>query len=247
MKLLRVFAIVTTFNMILVNLLANILPINNQSTAQISDSFQVYFVPAGYVFSIWGIIYLGLIILCTHLLLSKQKKNNKIDKILPALILGNFANTVWIILWHYNQPVLSVVAMLILLGSLIFIFYKFNIRKDLDAGEYYFVKIPLSIYLGWISVATIANITVALYTLNWGGLGISSISWAIVMVFMATILGFTILYYFKDVFFGAVLVWAIVGIGVKFNDVSPLNFWSYIMAIAISIFCLVIAYKRFKK
>ncbi len=243
MKLLKLITVGSTFLMIIINLLSNALPINNQTTAAISDSFKVYFVPAGYVFSIWGIIYIGLLAFNAFVL--KSRSNRLTNKILMAAIVSNIANSVWIFLWHYNQPVISVLAMLILLISLIYIYLNFNSRKDLTKNEYYFVKIPFSIYLGWISVATIANITVALYSLDWNGFGISDVNWAVIMVIVAAALSLLMLLRHRDIFFSAVIVWALVGIGVKFSNIQILNITAFVCAIAIFVFVIYTIVKRF--
>lgn len=243
MKLLKFITLGSTFLMIIINLLSNALPINNQTTAAISDSFNVYFVPAGYVFSIWGIIYIGLIAFNAFILKSNSTKIT--NRILIAVIKANLANSIWIFLWHYNQPVISVLAMLILLICLIYVYIRFNSRKDLTKNEYYFVKIPFSIYLGWISVATIANITVALYSLNWNGFGISDVSWAVIMVVVAAALSLLMLLRHKDIFFPAVIVWALIGIAVKFSSIQILNVTALVCAIAIFIFVIYTVIKRF--
>lgn len=243
MKLLKLITVGSTFLMIIINLLSNALPINNQTTAAISDSFKVYFVPAGYVFSIWGIIYIGLLAFNAFVL--KSRSNRLTNQILIAAIVSNIANSVWIFLWHYNQPVISVLAMLVLLISLIYIYLNFNSRKDLTKNEYYFVKIPFSIYLGWISVATIANITVALYSLDWNGFGISDVNWAVIMVIVAAALSLLMLLRHRDIFFSAVIVWALVGIGVKFSNIRILNITAFVCAIAIFVFVIYTIVKRF--
>lgn len=214
MNVKKVLVVITTVFTIVINSLANLLPINNQTTAQISDSFPIFFVPAGYVFSIWGIIYLGLILFSIYI--SIKKTSVRINKILVPVIISNLANSVWIILWHYNQPVLSLGVMVILLVSLLYIYLNFNLRKDLNRNEYLFVKIPFSIYLGWISVATIANAAVALYVLQWNGLGIAEINWAIIMIFVAAVLGVFIGIRKRDIFYSLVIVWALIGISAKF-------------------------------
>lgn len=243
MKLLKLITVGSTFLMIIINLLSNALPINNQTTAAISDSFKVYFVPAGYVFSIWGIIYIGLLAFNAFVL--KSRSNRLTNQILIAAIVSNIANSVWIFLWHYNQPVISVLAMLVLLISLIYIYLNFNSRKDLTKNEYYFVKIPFSIYLGWISVATIANITVALYSLDWNGFGISDVNWAVIMVIVAAALSLLMLLRHRDIFFSAVIVWVLVGIGVKFSNIRILNITAFVCAIAIFVFVIYTMVKRF--
>src|SRR5512137_3017840 len=127
---------VTILATIVVNALANILPINGQNTGQISDRFHVYFVPAGYVFSIWGLIYLGLIAFAIFQALPSQRENLRLRKTGWWISLGGLANIAWIFLWHYEQFPLTVIAMLVLLGSLILTYLSLDIqRSKVSASE----------------------------------------------------------------------------------------------------------------
>lgn len=242
---MKILVLLSTALMLVVNILSNIVPFNNQTTAQISDSFKVFFVPAGYVFSIWGIIYIALIAFNIYLFLPAQKDNKKLSTILKAVVITNLANSAWIFLWHYNQLALSVVVMLVLLATLIYIYLKFSVRKDLTKHEVYYVKLPFSIYLGWISVATIANITVLLYSLSWNGFGIEGSVWASILVLVAATLAIIMLLRHRDVAFSAVIVWALVGIGIKFSDVSLLNSIAYMGSFVIAVFVVYTIYRKY--
>ena len=112
----QISVIVTILATIVVNGLANALPINGLNTGQISDRFQVYFVPAGYVFSIWGLIYLGLIAFAIFQALPSQRENPRLRETGWWIALGGLANIAWIFLWHYEQFPLTLIAMLVLLG-----------------------------------------------------------------------------------------------------------------------------------
>jgi len=167
MKKTLVYQILTIFTTLLtltVNGLANALPLNGQGTGEISDRFAIYFVPAGYVFSIWGIIYLGLIAFTIYQALPAQRETPWIQKILPAYWVTNLANTVWIFLWHYEFFPLTLVVMLTLLGTLLYIYMQIaKVSPGMSRAQKWMVQIPFSIYLGWVSVATIANVTQVLY------------------------------------------------------------------------------------
>ena len=200
--------------MIIVNFLAVGLPLNNRSTASISDSYHVFFVPAGYVFSIWGLIYITQIITYVRMFSQAKKYTELINKITPLFILGNIANAVWLFCWHYLQINLAVIVMLVLLVSLIYVYctIKKYVTKD------WMLTVPAGIYLGWISVATIANISDALYAANWDGLGIEPQIWAGIMIIVASFLAFFMVALKREFAYAAVIVWAIVGIAVKFPD-----------------------------
>lgn len=217
--------------MIGVNFMANALPINNQTTGEISDRFDVFFVPAGYVFSIWGLIYLGLLGYAVYQLLPSQATNSALNKIDSFFILSSAANIVWIFLWHYEFFTLTVLAMLTLLGVLIAIYLRLNIgRNQVGKTMMWLVHVPFSIYLGWITVATIANITSLLYYLEWSGWGISPEGWTLIMLGAAVIIGAVISLNRGDVAFASVLVWAFVGIATKHDGTQIVATTAWISA-----------------
>jgi hypothetical protein len=207
----QVVTIIVTLLTIAVNGLANALPLNGQETGEISDRFDIYFVPAGYVFSIWGLIYLGLIAFSIYQALPSQKDNPLLNKIYPAYWIGSLANIIWLFLWHYNVFSLTLVAMLSILATLLYIYVQIS-KQDLDRNQKWFVRLPFSIYLGWISVATIANVTQVLFYFGWGGWGISAVAWAVIMLSVATLLGLIMLWREYDIAYVLVLVWAFIGI-----------------------------------
>ena len=179
----QIVTILVTLLTITVNILANALPLNGLDTGEISDRFDIYFVPAGYVFSIWGLIYLGLIAFSIYQVLPSQKDDKLLKKIYPAYWIGSLANVTWLFLWHYEVFSLTLIAMLALLASLLYIYLQIsNASSNLDRNQKWFVKLPFSIYLGWISVATIANVTQVLFYFEWGGWGISPAVWAVIML-----------------------------------------------------------------
>jgi hypothetical protein len=201
---------------IVINVLANALPLNGQNTGEISDRFQVYFVPAGYVFSIWGVIYLGLILYAIYQALPAQRTNPRLASTDILFILSCLANIIWLFLWHYNQFPLTLVAMISLLLLLTAIYLRLGIGEvEVPASEKWLVHLPFSIYLGWVTVATIANVTSVLDFLNWSGWGISEELWAMIMLAAATIIAALVAFTRGDAAFLLVLIWAFVGIAVK--------------------------------
>lgn len=209
----QIITILITLLTITVNGLANALPLNGQGTGEISDRFDIYFVPAGYVFSIWGLIYLGLVAFTFYQALPAQKDDPLLKKIYPAYWIGNLANAVWIFLWHYEIFSLTLVAMLIILASLLYIYIQISkATPELVNVQKWFVKIPVSIYLGWISVATIANVSQVLFFFSWGGWGITPAVWAVILLAVATVLGLLMQWRENNISYVLVLVWAFVGI-----------------------------------
>jgi hypothetical protein len=205
---------------IAVNGLANALPLNGLTTGEISDRFEVYFVPAGYVFSIWGLIYLGLIGYAIYQALPSQRQNTRLRSIASLFALASFANMAWLFLWHYEQFVGTLVAMLLLLLCLIAIYLRLGIgRGRVSLAETWLVRLPFSIYLGWISVATVANVTSLLDYLNWDGLGLNPELWMIVVLALVVILTSIVSFSRKDLAYVLVILWALAGIAIKHASV----------------------------
>ena len=206
--------------MILINSLANILPINNRLTGEISDSIPNLFAPAGITFSIWGVIYFLLVLFAIFQIRDIFKKDKLdmpyLDKIGIWFIISSLANILWIFLWHYEQIALSLLAMLLLFLSLIIIYLKLEIGKTkVSVKEKIFIQLPFSVYLGWITVATIANVTAALVKVGWNGFGINEQSWTILLIIITVILTGIILFKRRDYAYSAVIVWALIGIYLK--------------------------------
>ena len=219
-KLRQVAVVLTILATIAVNILADALPINGLGTGQISDRFQVYFVPAGYVFAIWGLIYLGLIAFAIFQALPSQRENPRLRSTGWWISLGGLANIAWIFLWHYEMFALTVIAMLVLLGTLIVTYLRLgNGRIKVPPAERYSAHLTFSIYLGWITVATVANITSLLDYLNWNGFGIAPEIW--MGIVLAAVLVIAVLMNFtrRDIAYAGVILWALAGIAVKFADV----------------------------
>lgn len=214
--LIQILVVLAVLATITINGLANALPLNGQNTGEISDRFQVYFVPAGYVFSIWGVIYLGLILYGIYQALPSQRDNPRLASTDLLFLLSCVANIAWLFLWHYNQFPLTLLAMLVLLGSLILIYLRLGIGiVQVPAAERWQVHVPFSIYLGWVTVATIANVTSLLDYLNWSGWGISDQAWAVIMLAAGTIIASLVALRRGDVAYMLVIIWAFIGIAVK--------------------------------
>ncbi|HUS86681.1 MAG TPA: TspO/MBR family protein [Bacteroidales bacterium] len=193
--------------MIFMNYLANALPMNNKTTGELSDSYPNLFVPAGITFSIWGIIYLLLAGYCIVQFTDRSKE--------IALNIGwLFAltclfNALWIVAWHYQKLTLSLLIMMALLITLIYIN---TLTRDLPFGV---VKAAFGIYLGWICIAAIANVTALLVNFNWSGFGIPEQAWAIIMIAAGTLIVILTLLRLNNPFIGLSVIWAFAGIIIK--------------------------------
>ena len=211
---IKIFVVVSYVGMIIVNFLANALPINNRSTGYISDLYSNLFAPAGVTFSIWGLIYLLLGAYIVYQFVESKKKESLFAKINPLFILTSLANISWIMAWHYDFIGLSVIIMAVLLLLLIRI-------ADICRAEKYtvlekvFISTPFSIYFGWITVAAIANVTILLVSLNWGGFGIADFIWTIFILLVGALIGILRTLKDKNIAYILVLIWAYLGILLK--------------------------------
>jgi hypothetical protein len=213
---------------IIINILADALPINNLNTGAISDTFHVYFVPAGYVFAIWGLIYIGLLAYAVFQALPAQKDNPRMQATGWWVVLGSLANSMWIFLWHYELFIGTLAVMLVLLASLIATYLRLGIGETtVSKGETWLVRIPFSIYLGWITVATIANVTDVLSYLKWNQFGFSDGTWMLVILFTVVVISSLMSFTRRDIAYAAVILWALAGIGVKFpqQGIITISIW----------------------
>jgi benzodiazapine receptor len=236
MKKMQFFNIITLLLMLVVNALANALPINGITTGAISDSFPVFFTPAGYVFSIWGLIYIGLIAFGIYQALPGQRENPRLLRLGPWFAISNLLNTAWIFLWQYGYFTLTLFVMLGLLASLLVIFRRLALSaKSENAREAWLVNIPFSIYLGWISVATIANFSISLYDLGFRGGPLTQQVWTIAVILVATILGLIMIWQQRQIAYPLVLVWAFIGIVVKQSAIQPVVIAAAVAALLIAV------------
>ena len=211
---------------IVVNYLANALPIAGKSTGELSDLYPNLFTPAGFTFAIWGVIYLLLTLFVIYQAkdIHKLNKDPVVEKVGGWFFVTCLANMGWIFAWHYQAVGLSLVFMLILLVSLIFIYLRLDIgRARVTKMERYLVHLPFSVYLGWISVATIANVSAFLVGTGWNRWGLSEATWTVIVIIAGTVIALNGLRSRGDVFFSLVFVWAFIGIFVRRAtvDVSP--------------------------
>ena len=217
----QIIVVLSTIAVIVVNGLATALPLNGLTTGEISDRFDVYFVPAGYVFSIWGVIYLALIGYSIFQALPAQRENPRLRRTGWLYVLSCVANAAWLFLWHYEYFALTIVAMVALLLLLIAIYLRLGTgRTRVSTAEAWLVRVPFSIYLGWITVATIANATSLLDYLNWNGWGLTPVAWAVIMLVAGAVIASAVSITRGDIAYVLVIVWAYLGVAVKNSDTA---------------------------
>lgn len=224
-KLLAVLNDLFLAGTIAVNFLSTTLPINGYTPGEISDMYPNLFVPAGITFSIWGVIYLMLIGFAVYqtVMAFKGKDDDFIERIGVFFIITSVLNMGWIFAWHYLQMVLSMIIMIGLLITLIMLYLQLEIGKDRPSVvKRLFYHVPFSIYLGWITVATVANMTALLVRAGWNGGPISETGWAVMMICAALIITELMLITRKDIAYSAVIVWAFAGIWINQKSFQPI-------------------------
>jgi hypothetical protein len=239
----KLLVLATYLVMILVNALANILPINGTTTGAVSDSYPNLFAPAGLTFAIWGVIYLALAgyVLYQFGLIQKDKTDVLLasdQKIRLLFIVSSLANSIWIFAWHFRLIPLTLVLMLVLLVCLMIINLVTR-RQTYEAGGKFFVRLPFAIYFGWITVATIANVTTLLVDLQWNGAGLSEQTWTILILLAGLLIGWITMVFLKNIAYGLVLIWAYAGILLKHLSASGFA-GQYTWVIVTVIGCLVL-------
>jgi len=187
--------------------------IGGVTSADVSDMYPTLVTPAGFTFAIWSVIYLLLALFVIYQALPKNKDKPFLGQVSWFFGLSSIFNISWLVLWHYDFVTYSVLLMLGLLASLILVYRRLDIgRATVDLKEKLMVHLPFSVYLGWISIATIANISVALTAIGWDGFGIEASTWAILIIVVALVLSLLMIVLRKDVAFCCVVIWALFGI-----------------------------------
>lgn len=241
-KVRQAAVVVTVLAVIGVNVLANVLPINGQTTGAVANQFDVYFFPAGYAFSIWSVIYLGLVAFAVYQALPAQRDNPRVSRIGYLVVLTGLANIAWIFFWHYERFPLSVVAMLVLLGALIAIYQLLEVgQRSVPAAEKWLAHVPFSLYLAWVTVATIANVTILLAYLNWDGWGISPAVWTVILIIVGLAIAAVVSLPRSDTAYLLVIAWAFAAIAVRQADVS-LVFTSAAIAAGVVLILAIVAF-----
>lgn len=239
----KFFVAITFLCMIIVNALANILPINGQGTGQVSDSYPNLFAPAGFTFAIWGLIYLLLAYYALYQHGFFQGDKNKVNIVLlqkMGLIfsISSIANAAWIFAWHYHLIPLSMLLMIVILICLILI-NQMIVRERLTKRERFFVEFPFSVYFGWITVATIANAVTLLVSLGWNGFGMTEQTWAVIIILTGMVIGLITMLRNKDIAYGFVLIWAYAGILIKHTSAGGFA-GQYDLVISTVVVCLIL-------
>ena len=243
---IKILAMLFFIGMVVVNALANILPINGINTGAVSNSYPNLFAPAGMTFSIWGVIYLLLLFYTVYQFLypgdveNKERRDKIFGYVGSYFIISSMANILWIFSWHYKLIPLTVLFIITILLSLIKV-VKYLDKQELSSKEKFYIKLPFSIYFGWITVATIANIAVLLVSIGWSGWGISPEIWTVIVLLVSAVIGLLRLIKDRDIAYGLVFIWAYFGIYLKHLTVFSSQYKGVITSLLIYIVLFTLA------
>jgi hypothetical protein len=241
--------LVAIFGSIAINTLSNVFPPNGVNIGTLSNTLfaSVEIIPANYAFAIWGLIYLGLIAFGLYQLQPAQRHNPSLQRSGYLLVVACLAQCVWIYLFLDRRFPLSIMAMVGVLLPLIGLYQRLGIgQRCVSRQERWLLHIPISIYLGWISVATVVNVAIALYSVNWDGWSIAPPVWTVIMMLVSAAIAALVTIQRHDTAYTLVMVWALVAIAIRHINVPLIAVSGVGLAIALTLLPLVLTLKHFR-
>jgi hypothetical protein len=236
--------VVAVAAVLIVNMLSETLPINGVTSAQVSDSYPSLFTPPGYVFSIWGVIYTLAIVFMIYQARPSQRNEGYLTRIGFLYLVGALANMCWLLVFHYSYGVpqllaASLIPMIVLLLCLLSIYQRLDIgKRQVSRNQKLVVHLPISVYLGWISLAIIANIASTLNALIPGIPMSAQALWTALVVVVALVITVLMVWTRRDFAFGLVVIWA--SIGIALNRIAIPLIWATSIAAAVIVAILII-------
>jgi hypothetical protein len=208
----RYLPLLATLVVVVVNAAANILPINGVLTSELSARYPTGFTPAGWVFSIWGLIYAGLLTFSIYAARAGADPGSRVSRIVPAYLASCAGNAVWIFMWHHEWILASLACMLVILFSLILVYLRLQASPPASRAQRLCVDLPFSLYLGWITTAVLANLAAWFFAVSAYPFGLPRDDWAILTVVAATAIYTAVGVRTRDALYTAVFAWASLGI-----------------------------------
>lgn len=235
-------AILATFA---INVWSNLAPPGGKTIGDISNTLfaPVLVIPANYAFAIWGVIYLGLFAFGIYQLLPAQRHNPAFRRANYWLVLACVAQAIWVFLFLSFQFGWSVLAMLVILLGLIGAYLRLGLGRRSTRRDRWFVDVPFGIYLGWISVATVVNVAVALFAAGWQGGGIPAWGWTVILLFVSAALGAAMLLQRRDLAYAIVIAWALAAIAVRQSGVQPVAVTAAALAVVVLLLVLLVRFR----
>lgn len=246
-KVRQIANFIALLGVLAVNFLAEAIPLNDLTSAQIANRYpDILYFPANYAFSIWSVIYTFLIAFGIYQALPAQRDNPALHRIGWLFVASCVFNAAWLISFHYFQFALSMIMMIALLITLIAIYLRLRIGAEpVSRATKWLVHVPFSLYLGWITAATITNAAYVLTDAEWGGFGIEAQTWALIMLAITGILAGYIVYTRRDIAYGLVIVWAVTSIAVRHADVAIVNAAAIIVSIVVALLVVYAIWRYF--
>ena len=214
----QIATIAAILGAIVVNALSNFFPLNGLSIGAISNTLfsEVLVTPANYAFAIWGVIYLGLVAFGIYQAAPARRDNARLQRVRSPIIAASLFQSLWVFAFQGRLFWLSVVVMIGILLSLVSAFLQSKKDSDrISRAEKWLIQIPIGVYFGWITVATVVNIASALYNSGWTGSGISPAIWTVILSAISAAIAATITLQYRDIAFPAVIIWALVAIALR--------------------------------
>lgn len=227
----RFLVVLATLCVVSVNYLAANGYVNGTTPQQVSDKYPSLLTPAGYAFSIWGLIYIGLVVFSIYQALPSQAKNERFKSIRVLYIINCAANCAWIFLWHHEQIWASLALIFVLLATLVLI--NSRLQNKRDAAETWAARVPFGLYFGWATVATVLNFTLALISSGVKTSASSARILASVLVVAITILGVVVRLKLSSAAYALAIAWALTAIAVKHGGETALVFCTAFGVIAL--------------
>jgi translocator protein len=224
LQLGNILAFVVT---LIVNGLSNTTLIGGRTTADISNLYPTLITPAGYVFAIWGIIYALLFLFVVYQALPSQRSNPFQQKMNGLFILSCAFNVAWLFLWQNNYVTYSLILIVAFAVTLEEIHRRLRKSNSASLKEWAFVRLPFSVYFGWLTIATFANLAVAMSAAGWVTWQASDVAVGIVLLLVALAIVLCVVLARKDIAYGLVAIWALVGIAVNQGAVVEIVYVSY--------------------
>jgi hypothetical protein len=210
-KGLAIVNILVFSGMLYLNYLGGAGKINNISTGEVSGLYPNLFTPAGFTFSIWGVIYLLNLSFIIHQVYKAFRLPENFDlRLNQGFFFISITNSVWIIAWHRLAVGYSLFLMFMLLIFLLGTYWQ--ARRPKYTSEYITEFVNFSVYLGWISVATIANTTIFLTSVGVANQGSLATVLTVVVIAIAVGLGLYFILKQRNVWYALVILWASYGI-----------------------------------
>ena len=232
---------------IVVNYLSQTIPFNGQTNGEVSDKYATFITPAGYAFSIWGLIFLALGAYAFYQAFVASPKSRVYDRMAVWLSVAFVATSGWLPVFQYEMIAFSVLVMMLILGALIQVAIMLAKDRELSKKVKLLIKIPVGLYLGWISVATIVNFSVLAKYAQWYLLHYSEADWLLIMLTVGLFLAVLVTLATRNIVYSLVFVWAFVAVAVKHQDDTTLWGYSLVLAASLFIFTLTFAVRWYRQ